>query len=402
MTWRQSYILANANTVTELAPLPRHWLGDLYERGEKQAFMNSLYWTREFVGVGPYRMADWVSGSHLEGAATDDYFLGRAKIDRIVFRFFTAVPPLVAALMAGEVDMIPVGVMRVEQLHDIKRAWEPTNGGTVLNSPSGLRVLYLQYRDATAPWVSDPRARRALAHVIDRQTMVDTLQLGPVGHTLPTPDDPVHGLLESRGLAKYPYDPTLAHRLLAESGWTRPSGGVYQNVGGQRFSVEVRTAPGGKRETEQEALAVSDQFKAAGLESPVTFVQSSTADPSARAKAEGVFLTALDDAPEALSRFISSQIQTEENGWRGQNVWGYSSPVFDRLYDQYIGTMEVGRRQSLLVDMLKMAADDLIFLPLYYELGSTNVAFRKGVRGPGPNKGIQQANNWNIHVWEVD
>ncbi len=404
VVWRQPYILANASGPSDLAALPHHLLGKLYEAGDKQAFSNGPYWTQEFVGLGPYRIREWVPGSHLSALAVDDYFLGRPRIDELVFRYFTDVPPLIAAALSGEIDVIPVGAMKAEEAVTIKRAWEPTGAGTAIISLNGLRVLYFQYRDPNAPWVRDARVRRALVHTQDRQTLVETLKAGltTVGHTVPAPDDPVYRLVEQRGLPRYGYDPRRAEQLLVESGWSRGPGGAYQNAAGQPFTIEVRTvvvAP----EALQEILAVSDQFKAAGLESPIFQVRQGAADSSElRAKAEGVFATRLDDTPDAFGRFHSSLIASEANRWLGQNVWGYSNPVFDRMYDQYLVTLEVGKRQGLLADMLKMAADDVLFMPMWYELGLLNAAFRKGVHGPGPVKTVQQESTWNIHTWEVD
>src|SRR5439155_1879396 len=129
-----------------------------------------------------------------------------------------------------------------------------------------------------------------------------------VSDTLPAPDDPLYRLVEQRGLTRYPYDPRRADALMAEAGWSRGPGGAYQNPAGQSFTIEVRTvvvAP----EALQEILAVSDQFKAAGLESPIFQIRQGQADSSElRAKAEGVFATRLDDTPDALSRFHSSLI----------------------------------------------------------------------------------------------
>jgi peptide/nickel transport system substrate-binding protein len=404
VVWHQPYILANASGPSDLPILPSHILGRLYDAGDKQAFANASFWTQDFVGLGPYRIKDWVLGSHIAALAVDNYFLGRPKIDEILFRYFTDVPPLVAAALAGEVDVIPVGALKAEEATTIKQAWEPTGAGTVIISLNGLRVLYFQYRDPNAPWVRDVRVRRALVHLQDRQTLVETLKGGltAVGHTVPTPDDPVHRLIEQRGLPRYGYDPRRAEQLLAESGWSRGPAGVYQNVAGQPFAIEVRTvvvAP----EALQEILAISDQFKAAGMESPIFQIRQGTANSSElRAKAEGVFATRLDDTPDALSRFHSSLIASEANRWLGQNVWGYENPVFDRMYDDYLVTLEIGRRQAALADMLKMAADDVVFMPMWYELGLLNTVFRKGVHGPRPVRTIQQESTWNIHTWEVE
>ena len=404
MVWRQPYMLATASGPSDLPALPAHVLGAAYESGDKQAFSNSPYWAQEFTGLGPYRIKDWVLGSHLTAAASDDYFLGRPRIDELVFRFFTDVPPLMAALLAGELDVVPVGAMKADEAMTVKQSWEQNGAGTAIISLNGLRVLYFQYRDTNAPWVRDVRVRRALTHMQDRQTLVETLKSGltTTGHTVPTPQDPLYRQIEQRGLPKYDYDLRKAQELLAEAGWNKGANGIYQNAAGQPLSVEIRTvvvAP----EALQEILAEADQFIKAGVESPIFQVRQNDANRSElRAKAEGVFSNRLDDTPDALSRFHSSLIASEANRWLGQNVWGYSNPVFDRMYDRYIVTMEVGKRQDALADMLKMHADEVTYIPMWYELGLLNMAFRKGVRGPVAASPIQQENLWNVHLWEKD
>ena len=86
---------------------------------------------------------------------------------------------------------------------------------------------------------------------------------------------------------------------------------------------------------------------------------------------------------------------------RGANRGGYSNPAFDRLYDEYISTLDVPKRNGLLADLQKLTADEVVFIPVAYDFGPFTTAFRKGVRGPGPAKPIQQANTWNVQTWDV-
>lgn len=58
--WKQPYLYANSAAPNALPPIPRHLLWDLYQQGDAQVFINSPYWTREFVGVGPFRVTNWV------------------------------------------------------------------------------------------------------------------------------------------------------------------------------------------------------------------------------------------------------------------------------------------------------------------------------------------------------
>jgi ABC-type transport system substrate-binding protein len=75
--WTEPYYSANEGTPADMPALPRHLLTDLYHQGDPTAFANSSIWTRDWVGLGPYRMGEWVPGSHLEAVAFDEYFLGR-------------------------------------------------------------------------------------------------------------------------------------------------------------------------------------------------------------------------------------------------------------------------------------------------------------------------------------
>ena len=405
VTWKRPYFQANVAGPDELAPLPHHLLAEVYESGNRANLDSHPYWTRDFVGLGPYRIGSWTPGSTMEGLAYDEYFLGRPKIDRLQIRFFTDTNALVAALLAGEVDYIPIGSLKVEQLASLRDQWEATGAGSLIRSSDGLRTLLLQYRDPTMPWVGDYRVRQALLESLDRQALVDTLQHGltTIGHTIPTPDDPLYALVEQRGLRKYTYDPRHAQELLGQAGWTKGADGRYRNTSGGLFPFEIRTvvtAP----ETQQQIVAIADMYKAAGFESApfgIPMTTTGTARSELRAKAPAAFDNSLPDDPEALRDFVSSQIATEANGWRGRNVWGYSDPSWDQTYERYAETLSFGPRQEILADMLKRAADELIFLPLWYYLGTTNTAVRKGLQGPGPVKSFFDVDQWNIHTWEL-
>src|SRR5437867_3721560 len=88
--WKQPYIDADRmfgmGTSTFAQPLPKHLLEAAYLEN-KAGFTDLPYWTTGFVSSGPFRVKDWVSGSHLVLEAFDDYVLGRPKLDEIQVRF---------------------------------------------------------------------------------------------------------------------------------------------------------------------------------------------------------------------------------------------------------------------------------------------------------------------------
>src|SRR5581483_6655243 len=130
---------------------------------------------------------------------------------------------LISATLAGDIDAIPVGALKAEDTLTIKQAWDSSNAGTTSIQLNGLRALYFQYRDPNAPWVRDIRVRQALAHMQDRQTLVETLKSGltQVAWTVPTPDDPLYKLTQQRGIPEFPYDLRRADQLLNDAGWSK-------------------------------------------------------------------------------------------------------------------------------------------------------------------------------------
>src|SRR5205814_8827114 len=70
VSWRTPFIYADQMFGTLAMPLPRHLLERAYTES-KATFIDQSYWNSSFVGTGPFRLKDWVSGSHLIVEAFD-------------------------------------------------------------------------------------------------------------------------------------------------------------------------------------------------------------------------------------------------------------------------------------------------------------------------------------------
>lgn len=63
----------------------------------------------------------------------------------------------------------------------------------------------------------------------------------------------------------------------------------------------------------------------------------------------------------------------------------------------------MGHRQALTADFLKLLADDLPMIHIFYDPGLASGAVRTGVRGPGAAGSSKQlVTTWNIHEWDMD
>jgi len=398
--WKESSFLAGGSGPSDIPAMPRHRLAQLYEAGDKHAFVNSPYWTTEFVGLGPYKLARWQLGSYVEGQAFDQYVLGRPRIDRITIRYVGDVNALVAGMLAGDLDVIPMGSrFDTDQLVAIRTAWGP-DAGTALLVPFGIRSVWLQFRDAGAPWARDVRVRRAMAHATDRQGMSDALQhgLAPPADTFILPDDTAFRELEQRGLARYPFDASRAGQLLADAGWTRGSDGSLRDRGGQILALDLSAT--GQGSNVQEIETVASQWQTVGFRaSPVPIPPQAANFDERRANVRGGFLWPWSLSLTATQNLATSQIGGERTSWRGRNYGGYSNPAYDTLYDRFTTTLEPTARDGLVADIMKLLADEVPLIPIYYY--GTAVVAKKGLSGPGMITALQTASAWNIETWEL-
>jgi peptide/nickel transport system substrate-binding protein len=368
-------------------------------QGNKQLFYNNTYWTTDFVGLGAYKIGDWVSGSYIEALAFDQYFLGRPKIDRVIIRYFSDVKSLVASLLAGDTDVAGVASVGIVEGATLREQWQ---GGDILPALTSFRVGATQFRDPSLPWVRDLRVRQAIHHMSDRQALVDSLTYGlsMVADTSIAPDDPAYRMLEERGFNRYPYDLTRAERLLNDAGWFRGADGVYQS-GGEPLAITIGS-PARQDINVQEVTAIASEWKTAGLAAtPDAIPYNSVNLNELKTTVHGVFLGSNDLLPGPhFQSFTTAQLSTAANRFAGSNKGGYSNPVYDRLYDDFSTALDPNRRRSAVVELAKMGADEAIWMPFYY--GSDIASVRKGVRGVGTVPAVQGATTWNIHLWDLD
>jgi len=390
----------NANFGDNTPALPSHLLKELYDQGDKDKVLNNSYWTTDFVGLGPFKVGQWIQGSQLEGLAFDRYFLGRPKVDRIIVHYYGDANTMIAALLSGDLDVLPAGAqLDTRPLSTIRQAWG-TTGGTVLPIPKGTRNFIPQLRDPTQPWAGDARVRQALAYALDKQLIVETLQDGQTtpAFTSITPALPAFQRLEQLGVQKYEYNPTQAQRLLTDTGWTKGGDGTYRNAAGQQFTFDITSS--NQPKNVQESAAVAAQYTAFGIPSaPSPYPAAAVNATEIRHTYKGMLIWPASSFTNALEGFSTGAIGTEQNRWRGSNYGGWRSAEYDRLYGEFGVTLDPQKSQELVAQMMKIVADDVGAIPLYY--AALGVAFRKGITGPGGAAPDQAANAWNIHTWDV-
>jgi peptide/nickel transport system substrate-binding protein len=386
--------------VVEFPALPSHILEPRLAQLGADALTSSPFWGTEWVGLGPYRLTSRVMGGAIEAEAFPGFFNGRPKIDKLIIQPILDYNALLTALIGGALD----GVLNLnpEQADVFRNQWVATGQGTIMVALGGARQFQLNYRDPTAPWAADRRVRQAMIQLIDRQSIADVLYLGfsPIAYMAAPPTQPIHALVEQRGLPKYDVDRRQAELLLDEAGWLRGADGRRRNAAGTVFTHN----PSGLQEDLQELTVVVESYRAGGISSEPVVIPGVAGQAAnaleIRASSDSTGRTAtVDDT--YMDRFRESQTATLENRWQGANTGGYSNPAVEPIYQRWVVALDPTAKLNLEADFQKVILDDIAVFPTVYRLNIP--AFRTGVIGPTTQrKGYFAPVTEGIEAWTID
>jgi peptide/nickel transport system substrate-binding protein len=399
--WRQAYpdVAFVTGTNIEFPPLPRHILERALQPDQLEAFANHLYWTREFVGLGPYKLDRWEPGAFLEGAAFDAHVGGRPKIDRIKLTFMSDARAVLASILAGETHLTDGTAVGLPEVAVLKRQWVAQGKGTVLLHPNQWRAANFQHRpDIASPrTLLNPVIRRALAHSVDRQPLNDALYDGDgIVTDSVFPPQSIWGAAAERGAVKYPYDPQRAEQLMREAGFIRGADGFYSSPLDGRLTFEVKTNQGSDNESEVSILAST--WRQAGFDATEAVLPAALAqNAQARATFSSVYTNSQNCCESALLGFTSSAIGTAENRWTGGNRGGWSNQEYDRLTDTLTRTLARNEREQLISQMVRLLTDDVQSITLFIRAQAwTPVTELRGLTVAPPEGNM----SWNMENWE--
>ena len=399
--WRTLYPEAGVVRSQQLEPLPRHILERSFEEDSGDAFANHVYWSREFVGAGPYRLERWEPGSFIEGVAFDGHVLGRPRIDRVIVRFFADENTALTNLLAENVHLAMDNSLRFEHASVLKREWGAASKGTVLLDPVQPRFTNIQFRPeyANPRAILDVRVRRAIAHAVDKQAINDALFDGelPLADQFLPRTVPYFAELD-RAISKYPYDVRQTERLLGEAGIARGADGAYLSpASGERFGFEHWVIAGSQNEKQSAVMA--ETWRRAGLEVKEHAVPAAqSTDGQVRATFPALSSVATGGGEANLNFLTTTAIPSPANRWTGNNRGGWVSPEYDRLWEAFNTTLDRVERNRQVIEMMRLATEDVAQLFLFHSANVT--AHLSSLRGPELGT-PDTLTNWNIHEWEL-
>ena len=159
------------------------------------------------IGTGPYMVDKFERNAFLRLKANPDYWGGAPAFETVTLKFVTDASSRVAEVESGASDItLEIPYEEFDRL----KAKDGLEGVTTPISDIGM--IFLNDIDV----MLDKNVRLAAAHAIDKQLIVDRLLKG-YGVPIDTLQTPEYAAYDAS--IKVPYDPEMATKLLADSGY---------------------------------------------------------------------------------------------------------------------------------------------------------------------------------------
>lgn len=209
--------------------MPKHLL-------ENENFSQSTF-ARNPIGSGPFRFKRWVTGEKVELVAFEEYFEGRPRLDRLVYRVIPDPTTMFLELHSETVDQMGLTPLQFTRL--TQSSFFQENFSKFKYPSFGYTYLGFNLKN---PLFEDLRVRRAIRFAINKQEVIDGVLMG-LGRQATGPFTP-ESWAYNADLETEPYNPKKALQLLDEAGWRDTNGDGLLDRDGDIFEFTIVTNQG--------------------------------------------------------------------------------------------------------------------------------------------------------------
>ncbi|HVS15333.1 MAG TPA: ABC transporter substrate-binding protein [Thermoanaerobaculia bacterium] len=359
--------------------LPEHAWGQL---PFDQWRLQPEWFGQNLVVSGPFLLDSWERQRSLVLRRNPGYYEpGLPRLDRVVFRHVGDPSTLLNLLLSGEIDFAPsvrpADAARVAQAPDLELVEYPARQYTFVSW------------NTRQPYFNSAALRRAMAHAVDRQAIVDTLWFGRAK----VATSPIISSVwaHDRSLRPLRYDPEGAQRILTQEGWVDRDGDGIREKDGLPFSFTLTTNPGNSVRWEA-MLMIQEHLRRVGVEAKPELIEYNKLNAMNLAHEYDATLSAfLIDT--SLDLTYALHTRAIDNGY---NYGSYSNPEVDRLIDEANAQIDPQRARPFYVELQRIVQRDQPLLFLWEP--SRLVAVRHGFDHVRPNALGEYT---NLREWAV-
>ncbi len=342
-------------------------------KGSENASTDDFNSGKAANGTGPYKLVRYAKGDRIELERFDGWWGGRTPWERVTMRLLPQNAARVAALLAGDVDVI-----ESVPTADIARLKQDKRLGMFREVADRLIYIHLDSNRDASPFVTDKdgrplernplkdaRVRKALSKAIDRKAIVQRVMEGeavPAGQLVP---DFLFGATPN--LKVEAFDVEGAKKLLAEAGW--PDGfGVTLHSPNDRYVNDAKIAQ-----------AVAQMWTRAGIPTKVTAMPSATYFPQATELKFSTMLLGWSTGTGEASSSLKALLMTfnKDRGFGGTNRGRYSNSKVDAFTEDALQTVDDVKRAAYLQRASEIVINDTGIIPIHFQVNTW--AARNGI-----------------------
>jgi len=315
------------------------------------------------VGTGPFTFTNWAKGDSVTITKNPNYWGEPAKLESATFKFISDPTAAFAAMMAEDIDAFPAfpapeNLVQFDADPRFEVIIGSTEGETILSTNNQM------------PPFDNPLVRKAMAHAIDRQAIIDGAMFGygtPIG-THFAPHNPAY--VDLTGQTNY--DPEMAKKLLAEAGFA------------DGFTTTLKLPPPSYARRGGEIIAA--QLRDVGIQTEISNLEwAQWLEQVFKGKDFGLTIVSHTE-PMDIGIYA-----------RPDYYFQYQSEAFNGIMDKLNNTTDPDMRTQLMQDAQQQIASDNVNGYLF-QLAKTGVANAK-LKGLWPNSPTQ-ANDLTAVFWE--
>jgi peptide/nickel transport system substrate-binding protein len=347
------------------------------------------------AGNGPFVVADVQPGAFVR-LRRNPHFVPQPALDEVTVKIVPSTDALAAALVAGDVDVSfgNGGLSPTEAARLVERHAATLHA---LRAP-GTTWVHLDF-NLDDPVLRDVRVRRAIAHALDRRTLVQNVAgdafdvdegFFPRHHPLRTP------------LPRIPFDPARARALLDEAGLRAPSPGALRiDASGTALRLQLAAASG-QRETERVLQLVQAALRDVGVDVVLDLrpfkVFFSEGAKKRKLPHLSFYAWVVDESSSGANLWRADRIPSADNGFVGQNLPGWRDDEVTRLLTEADASVDPAVRRRNLAHVQQRFVEDVPALSFWFR--PAVVVARHGVSGLVPT-GTLSPLAWNAATWRI-
>lgn len=301
------------------------------------------------IGTGPYRFVEWVKGSNLDLEVNDNYWGELPEIKQARLRPLTEPSTRLAAMEAGEVDLMKDIPVRL-----FERAEEDPNTN-VVTRPS-RRAIFLGLRNSSDFPASDLRVREAIYRAINEPEIIASVMNDHAAPAAQIPDPPTIGFSED--IDRFSFNLERARQLLEEAGFSNG------------FNITL-TGPNDRYvQDEQIAQAIATQLSKVDINVELDVKPKAVYFDELPQHELDFYLLGWFDGAFDFGRSYGKLIHTvdEERGLGTFNAADYSAPDLDQIWEEANQIVNPKEREKKLQQLNRKAMEEQIsVIPLHYQ-----------------------------------